>query len=596
MPPRPRFPTLMQRRNRAISRYLAATATSTSTESAQDNDGGLHGFRLSRLPRLTPAGDLGLIAFPDLLHAKPMVSLEHRSLTRALEFAFASGDAAGAAQGALNVAALAESDFLSDAFSHSLFVDELVRKVFRITVEGRSAAVHQAHLLKLLTHPPRDADTLLFRQAVQRELEHSPQLLTALEKTYSHIVELTRLFEESSEYRRLDMPRFRLDLLQQIRGALLSMRKAFADAESGLQRLHGYAAHVCEDPGFEHLCALLNFEEGMAEVDLHLRIGADGRVRTLHINQTRDEGQKPFYQPPWLRGLTRLWMRLRGYRLGEAELVERWFDQVYAGIAHVLPCLLQLRGDLEFYLANQQFRRYAHEHGLVVSLPALHPRGAGEATSLQGLFNPLLLGGTRPPVPCDLHTTRTHPLRIITGPNSGGKTRLLQAIGLSQLLGQSGAYVPAETARLQLASGLFVSLGEEATADQTEGRLGSELLRIRRLFEQAEPGSLVVLDELCSGTNPSEGEEIFHLVIELLRHLEPEVFITTHFLKFAAELATQAESLGLAFFQVELDGQERPTYQFMPGVATTSLAHRTAERLGVTREQLLDLVRQKNKD
>jgi DNA mismatch repair protein MutS2 len=153
-------------------------------------------------------------------------------------------------------------------------------------------------------------------------------------------------------------------------------------------------------------------------------------------------------------------------------------------------------------------------------------------------------------------------------------------------------FVPARRASLPWASGLFVSLIEQAHVDQREGRLGTELLRIRHLFEQLEPGSLVILDELCSGTNPSEGEEIFRLVVNLLGEVRPAAFITTHFLSFAARLA--AEKPSLEFLQVELDGEERPTYGFVRGVATTSLAHRTAARLGVTEAELRRLALQKS--
>ncbi len=179
---------------------------------------------------------------------------------------------------------------------------------------------------------------------------------------------------------------------------------------------------------------------------------------------------------------------------------------------------------------------------------------------------------------------------VITGPNSGGKTRLLQAVALAQLLGQSGSFVPARRALLKARSGLFVSLSHEASSDQREGRLGTELLRIRHMFEQLSVGSLVILDELCSGTNPSEGEDIFELVISLLAELEPQAFITTHFLQFASRLESARPVARLEFLQVELDAQQMPTYGFIPGVATTSLAERTAERLGVTREALRELV------
>ena len=135
-----------------------------------------------------------------------------------------------------------------------------------------------------------------------------------------------------------------------------------------------------------------------------------------------------------------------------------------------------------------------------------------------------------------------------------------------------------------------MSLIQEVKPDQAEGRLGTELLRIRQLFERLPPGAMVLLDELCSGTNPSEGEEIFELVLRMLNRLDPQAFITTHFLAFAARLEREQKIPNLEFFQVELGADRRATYQFVPGVAKTSLAGHTAERLGVTSEQLMSLI------
>ena len=141
---------------------------------------------------------------------------------------------------------------------------------------------------------------------------------------------------------------------------------------------------------------------------------------------------------------------------------------------------------------------------------------------------------------------------------------------------------------------MFVSLVHEMSADQREGRLGTELLRIRRLFDRIGIGELVLLDELCSGTNPSEGEEIVELVILLLSRLQPQAVVTTHFLQFAARLAQSPPVPGLGFLQVELDEHQLPRYRFVPGVASTSLAAKTAERLGVTREALEALIERKS--
>jgi DNA mismatch repair protein MutS2 len=115
------------------------------------------------------------------------------------------------------------------------------------------------------------------------------------------------------------------------------------------------------------------------------------------------------------------------------------------------------------------------------------------------------------------------------------------------------------------------------------------------MFDEVGAGALVVLDELCSGTNPSEGEEIARLVLSLLPELGVQAFVTTHLLKFAAELAQERPFPSLEFLQVELDALERPTYRFMPGVAKTSLAQKTAARLGVTREELLERIHAKKR-
>ena len=139
---------------------------------------------------------------------------------------------------------------------------------------------------------------------------------------------------------------------------------------------------------------------------------------------------------------------------------------------------------------------------------------------------------------------------------------------------------------MPLAADLFASIVELDRADQSEGRLGTELVRLRTLFESVPAGSLVLLDELCSGTNPSEAIEIVDMVLRLLGQIRPHALVTTHFLDFARELESQGSSGGLAFLQAEVDDRQGATFRFIPGVAKTSLAVGTAQRLGVTFEEL----------
>ena len=84
-------------------------------------------------------------------------------------------------------------------------------------------------------------------------------------------------------------------------------------------------------------------------------------------------------------------------------------------------------------------------------------------------------------------------------------------------------------------------------------------------------------------------------MISLLPELGAQVFVTTHLLQFAAALAEERSAARLEFLQVELDERERPTYAFVPGVAKTSLAHKTAARLGVTRDELTALIARKKR-
>jgi DNA mismatch repair protein MutS2 len=268
-------------------------------------------------------------------------------------------------------------------------------------------------------------------------------------------------------------------------------------------------------------------------------------------------------------------------------MVNRLIHKVYLEIAPSLSTLMQVLGHLEVYLMTRAFAKTVADHGLEVCLAEMVEDGR---LVIEQLFNPLLLDQGDPPVPCDIAPGCDDAVVVVTGPNSGGKTRLLQALGLAQVLGQSGLYTPARAARLRIAYGTFASLVHQDAADLSEGRLGTELIRIRTLFQGVGGRSLILLDELCSGTNPSEAAEIVAIVLRLARKLTPVAFITTHFLDLARHLEDAPPIDRLEFLQVEIDGHEQSTYQFIPGVATTSLALGTANRLGVSFERLAAVI------
>jgi DNA mismatch repair protein MutS2 len=525
---------------------------------------------------------------PDLLHPHPLRRIDFEQTKLAIALAFAGGVSGGLFTDALERATVAPSTWEPASFGGDLFLHSFVTLCFKVHVGADERTVSTSHLVKLLSQPPSDPAIVQHRRRIVAELADAPQLRAALEQVYTALCRLRSLLEGASGIGKWDANRRRLDILTTVKEVVDAMATGFVSSRSGLTRLTAFGRRVQASEGYRSLADLLRYDDSLATLNLEVSVGADGRLRGFEILSIREDATNPFVSSPWRRWLGKVELFVRGFRFGDGEVMARLIDAVFDGIEDELMPLVQLVGDLEFYLGALGFRDLAQSAGLAVCLPELVPATAPRA--LHGLFNPLLLAHGVTPVPCDIATDRHATTVLVTGPNSGGKTRLLQSLGLAQLLAQSGVFIPARAGKLALAPALVVSLIEETKADQAEGRLGTELIRIRALFERLPPGAMVILDELCSGTNPSEGEEIFELVVRMLTRLEPQAFITTHFLAFAARLASEKKISDLRFLQVELGADHKPTYQFAPGVARTSLAAHAAERLGVTGEQLLALI------
>ena len=545
--------------------------------------------------RLSPApADVQQLPLPDLLNPVATSTVDSAGLEKVLTFSFVAGDDAGVLATALDQAPIAASSFEPACFFEELFVPELLRTVLSLELGHRKIPVQEGYLLRLLAQPPSAPGAVWQRREVWRELAEQAPRRRAVESVYLSICALRRLFEgEGRVSIRGEHARRRLDVLKSVQQTFAAMASPeLVTSDSALRRIADFAQHVRKSPAMSQLDELLRYENERAYADITVQLGADGSVRRLSIVRVREDVQSRYHLPTPMRWFGRAWFWLKGFRVTDGEVLDGWLDQVFEGVCSFLPPLLQLLGDLELFLCGACMRDLLVARGLPVCLPEWLEE-SDSATQITDLYNPLLLALDVTPVTCSLSLGPLAVATLLTGPNSGGKTRLLQAVGVLQLLAQAGMYVPASTARLARVPGIFASLSQPASAEQVEGRLGTELLRIRMLFERAAPGYLVLIDELCSGTSPSEGEELFRLVLELLEELSPVALISTHFLKFAAELARDPSMPKLKFLQVELDQSERPTYRFVPGVATTSLARQTAARLGVTREELRALMQRK---
>jgi DNA mismatch repair protein MutS2 len=519
----------------------------------------------------------------DLLHREPRPRIKREPFNHLLAFAFATGAGTEEWERARSQRELDPSDFEPSCFSQGLGLSAFAERL-GFVIEGRAHKPLRKVVLQLLQSPPRDRESVCLRHRVLQELQDSPPLRHAFERIWTQVDALEQTLLSKQLGQRLSFVHRRVEILRRLIEAIDALQGPFEQCQSELSRVAAWAKQVRDSEAYKNLHRVLQHEDNLASVEVSVRLGYDGNIRQLAITRVAENASNPFHRGPWQRLFGRFLLWFRGYTVRQSEVLGRMVEALFDSIQPLVIELIDFRLDIEWYLCALDFKTRAEKVGLGVCVPAWAPN-AEPMTQLTSLFNPFLLAPDHGPVPCDMHCPREQ-LIIVTGPNSGGKTRLLQSIGLAQLLAQSGFYVPAQSATMAWRTGLFVSGYEETVVDQDEGRLGVELVRIRGVFERIRPDELVILDELCSGTNPSEAEALIRVVLELLGRFKPQAFITTHFLEFARGLSDNPPIPIMSFLQAQLDARQKPTYQFVPGVATTSLAAQTAARLGVTREDL----------
>jgi DNA mismatch repair protein MutS2 len=183
-------------------------------------------------------------------------------------------------------------------------------------------------------------------------------------------------------------------------------------------------------------------------------------------------------------------------------------------------------------------------------------------------------------VPLDVELDSGRRILVITGPNAGGKTVALKTIGLLALAAQCGLPIPAGAgSRVPWLGGLVATVGDDQDLLADRSTFSGRLLRLREAWEAATPDSLVLLDELGSGTDPAEGAALSIALLEGLLERGSLGVITTHLTQLAA---AALEMDGAACAAMEFDPQTgRPTFHLMPGPPGGSEALALARRLGL---------------
>jgi DNA mismatch repair protein MutS2 len=299
-----------------------------------------------------------------------------------------------------------------------------------------------------------------------------------------------------------------------------------------------------------------------------VRADAKGKVKGI-VHDQSGSGQTLFIEPLVVVELGNAW---REAQLAVQSEEDRILDELSALVGTQAPALretLAALADLDFWMAKA---RLAGELDGTRAATADEPM-----VELRSARHPGLSGRV---VPIDIQLGDEFTALVITGPNTGGKTVTLRTLGLLALMHQAGLHVPAaEGSRLPVFEDVFADIGDEQSVAQSLSTFSGHLRSIVRIAAAARRGSLVLLDELGAGTDPTEGSALAQALLDHFIRAGALVAATTHY----AELKTYAHNTpGARNASVEFDLETlSPTYRLTIGLPGTSQAFAIAERLGL---------------
>ncbi|MEE9522068.1 MAG: endonuclease MutS2 [candidate division NC10 bacterium] len=296
--------------------------------------------------------------------------------------------------------------------------------------------------------------------------------------------------------------------------------------------------------------------------------------------------------------------RLRILLRQEEEEVTKVLRSLTAQVgrdAETLGALVELLGDLDLLIAKGR---------LAVRLEADIPRVTqGRRLILRRARHPFLALGPPPggmsgaegtgeargearpaPVPIDIEVGGAFTVLVVTGPNTGGKTVALKTAGLLTLMTLSGLPIPASPdSEVPCYRAVYADIGDEQSIEQSLSTFSSHLSQVVKILAHAGPETLVLLDELGAGTDPSEGAALGIGILEALQERGASVIATTHLdaVKSFAALTPGVENASVEFNLERLS----PEYTIRLGLPGKSYGLEIAGRLGLPR-RILDKARE----
>jgi DNA mismatch repair protein MutS2 len=302
---------------------------------------------------------------------------------------------------------------------------------------------------------------------------------------------------------------------------------------------------------------------------LALKANFKGRVGAV-VHEASDSGQTLFVEPYELVE--------KNNRLAESQ--SAWRSEVLKLFKELTARVREHRDELKALLENLTrldllWARARWGHSVRGSFPTAGK--AGQPWALVQARHPLLGTGA---VPIDLSVPAETAVLLLSGPNTGGKTVSLKTAGLLSLLHQFGLPIPAASETvLPVWDGVWTDIGDHQSLDQALSTFSSHMKRMAEIFAGASSRSLVLLDEMASGTDPLEGGALGMSFLDEFLETGVTVFGTTHHGALKNYAYTRP---GVRNASVEFDEKSgRPTYRILPDVPGPSHALETAARVGI---------------
>ena len=303
------------------------------------------------------------------------------------------------------------------------------------------------------------------------------------------------------------------------------------------------------------------------------------------IHDTSSTGSTVFVEPISVFDLNNQLSELKNQENIEIEKILQILSSLFFDIINELENNFNLITILDFIFAKA---KYSKE--LDCNCPKIND---DKIIYLKNAKHPLLDQNIA--VPITLEIGKTFSSLLITGPNTGGKTVTLKTVGLLTTMAQSGMHIPASSeSSIYLFDNIFADIGDEQSILESLSTFSSHMTHIINILNEATSDSLVLVDELGSGTDPIEGASLALSILEYLKKHNITVLATTHYheLKEYALLTNGVENASCEFNLETLS----PTYRLLIGVPGKSNAFAISQKLGLKQEILENAKKSINSD